>query len=90
VEGEKRMLLAAVLLAVAQQDAKNVKWLNVRPSRVERISEAIAEESRDYVASDAFAEMCKHVDADPEVMRELNPDKALEAYNRVCANEGLQ
>lgn len=84
------MLLASVLLAVAQQNAKNVRWLNVRPSRMERISDAIAEESRRYVASDGFSEMCAVIDIDAEVMRELEPDRALELYSRVVANEDLQ
>lgn len=80
---EKRLLLASVLLAVAQQDSKNVKWVNVRPSRMARISEAIAEESRLYVASESFAEMCDVIEVDATVMRELSSDKALEAYNRM-------
>jgi hypothetical protein len=87
---EKRLLLASVLLAVAQQEAKNVKWLNVRPERMKRISEAIAAESRLYVASDGFVEMCRVIDVDPEVMRELSPEFALDAYNRVVANQDLQ
>lgn len=86
---EKRLLLASVLLAVAQQDSKNVKWVNVRPSRMARISEAIAEESRLYVASDGFVEMCAVIDIEAEVMRELSPDKALELYNRVLDGKDL-
>jgi hypothetical protein len=89
MQPEKRMLLASVLLAVAQQDAKNVKWLNVRPSRMTRISEAIAEESRAHVASEGFEEVCQVIDLDAEVMRELSPDKALEAYNRVVEGKYL-
>lgn len=83
------MLLAAVLLAVAQQEARNVKWMNVRPNRMVRISEAIAEESRLYVAGEAFAEMCEVIDIDAEVMRGLDPNKALEAYNRVVEGKDL-
>lgn len=89
VQPEKRMLLASVLLAVAQQDVKNVRWLNVRPSRMARISEVIAEESRLYVASDGFAEMCAVIDIDAEVLRELDPDKALELYTRVLEGKDL-
>jgi hypothetical protein len=83
------MLLASVLLAVAQQDSKNVKWLNVRPSRMARISEAIAEESRMHVASEGFEETCSMIDIDAEVLRELSPDKALELYNRVVEGKDL-
>lgn len=87
---EKRLLLASVLLAVAQQNAKNVKWLNARPSRMARISEQIAAESRLYVASAGFEETCQMIDLDPEVLRELSSDKALELYERVRSDKDLQ
>lgn len=54
-----------------------------------RISEHIAAESRLYVASEGFEEMCAAIDIDPEVMRELNPEKALEFYSRVVEGKDL-
>lgn len=87
---EKRLLLASVLLAVAQQEAKNVKWINTRPSRMERISEAIAEESRLYVASESFADMCDVIGVDAERLRTTDPDKALAAYNTVVEGKYVE
>lgn len=87
---EKRLLLASVLLAVAQQDSKNVKWVNVRPSRMARISEAIAEESRLYVASESFAEMCDVIGVDADNLRTTDPDKALAAYNTVVEGKYIE
>lgn len=87
MQPEKRMLLASVLLAVAQQDSKNVKWLNVKPSRMARISEAIAAESRAHVASEGFDEVCEMVGVDAAELRKTDPDKALEAYDRVMARD---
>jgi hypothetical protein len=84
------MLLASVLLAVAQQDAKNVKWVNVRPSRMARISEAIAEESRLYVASESFADMCDVIGVDAESLRATDPAKALAAYNTVVEGKHIE
>lgn len=90
MQPEKRMLLASVLLAVAQQDSKNVKWLNVRPSRMARISEVIAEESRLYVASESFAEMCEVIGVDVESLRATDPDKALAAYTTVVEGNYIE
>ncbi len=80
---EKKLLLASLLNAVAQQEAKNVKYLNAKPSRMARISEQIAAESRLYVASEGFEEMCEMVGVDAAELRKKNPDDALEAYQRV-------
>lgn len=83
MEPEKKMLLAAVLLAVAQQDAKNVKYMGVRAGRMARISQMIAEEATLFVLSEAFEEMCEQIDIDWQVMREMNPATALDAYNKL-------
>jgi len=88
VQPERRLILAAALLAVAQQEAKNVKWLGVRPSAVQRISEAIADEARVFVASQGFVKMCEQIDIEADRLREMTPDAALEAYDRLTSGTG--
>jgi len=83
VEPEKKMLLAAVLLAVAHQDAKNVKYLGVRAYRMKRISELIADEARRFVSSSAFREMCEQIDVEADVLRAMSPAMALDSYNKL-------
>lgn len=80
MEPERRMIMAAVLLAVAQQDPKNVKWLGVRPSQVEVLSRAIAFEAFQFVASKDFDEMCKVIDVEADTLRKMDPKRALELY----------
>jgi len=77
------MIMAALLLSVAQQDTKNVKWLGVRPSQVERISEAIADEALLFVASDGFEEMCELVDVEADKLRDMEPKQALDVYEKL-------
>jgi hypothetical protein len=86
MEPEKRMILAAALLAVAQQDWQLVKWLGVRPSKVEQLSRAIASEALLFVASDAFEEMCDTIDIEVERLREMHPEVALNGYQKLTSD----
>lgn len=86
IEPEQRMIMAAILLSVAQQKASNVKWLGVSPSKVEHLSEVIAEEARLFVASDGFVEMCEAVGTSAQFMREKNPDQALKLYKIIMSD----
>jgi hypothetical protein len=87
MEPEQRLILSAVLLAVAQQDSGNVRWLGVRPSMVEGLSRAIAKEARGFVGSIDFDEMCDMANVSPDAMRQMDPKKALEAYQRLTSDK---
>jgi hypothetical protein len=87
MEPEKRMILAAAFLAVAQQDMTNVKWLGVRPSKVQVLSTIISAEARRFVQSPDFEEMCEVVDLDAETLRDMSPEMALKAYQKITSDD---
>jgi hypothetical protein len=88
MQPEKRLILAAALLAVAQQEAKNVKWLGIsNRAHVASVSRIIADEARGFVASEGFEEMCESIEIEPERLRGLTPDAALVAYERITSKD---
>lgn len=88
VQPERRMILAAALLAVAQQEAKNVRWLGIsNRAHVADVSRIIADEARGFVASAGFDEMCENIDVEPARLRSLTPDAALVAYERITSKD---
>lgn len=87
MEPEYRLILSAVLLAVAQQDHQNVRWLGVRPNRVEFLSRLIAEEACIFVASVAFDEMCEMIDHNADVFRSMKPADALLSYQKLTSDK---
>ena len=84
---EKRLILAAALLAVAQQDQELVKLAGVRPSRSIKLRAAISSEAALFVASSGFDEMAESMDVEPERLRRLTPKQAMEAYERITSDK---
>jgi hypothetical protein len=87
MEPEQRMIMAALLLSIAQQRAENVQWLGVSPSKVKVLSDEIAYEARLFVNSEAFDEMCEAVDLPAQAMWEMDPDEALKAYKKLTSDK---
>jgi len=87
MQPERRMLLAAILLSLAQRDVANVRWLGVSPSKVKHLSEVISEESKRFVSSAAFVEMCEVVEVDAKKMREMTPQQAMESYTKITSDD---
>lgn len=87
--GEDRIWLSALLLVVAEQDERFVKIKHRNGERDKRTRQRIAEEAREFVASDNFVTMCDVFGFNPEVLRSKTPQQAYEAYKRVV-NDDLE
>lgn len=83
---EKRLILSAALLAVAQQDQELVKLAGVRPSRSIKLRAAISSEAALFVASDGFDEMMDQIDIEADRLRRMSPKQALDAYTRLTSD----
>jgi hypothetical protein len=82
---EWRLNMAVLLQAVYEQDES----LTLVASSGDRTAEhtRIAEEARQYVASDDFTELCNLVGVDASFLRALSPNKARIAYSRLMDNK---
>jgi hypothetical protein len=85
--GNCRFLLAALFLSLAERDAANVKVKNREPRRTARLKNRIAEQAREFVASEGFDEWCEQLHLTPSVLRRLDPSRANIGYLRIVANQ---
>lgn len=85
--GDTRFLLAGLFLALAEQDAQHVKVKNREPRRTQRLKNRIAEQAREYVASQGFKELCEVLNLTPEKIRCLDPQRANVGYLRLIGNQ---
>ena len=81
------MLMAALLLAVAQQDSRNVKYLGVRPGRAAKLIPLIVSEARAFVASVGFEEWCEQLNLSLFEYRTMEPLKALIGFNNLTSDD---
>jgi uncharacterized metal-binding protein len=82
---EWKLNMAMLLQAIYEQDEN----LTLVAGGVDRVSEhkRLAEQARQYVASDEFTEMCNLVGVDASFLRALAPNKARIAYSRLMDNK---
>jgi hypothetical protein len=85
---EGKVWLAAVLLAVAEQDPQFVVTAGSKGT-CERQRQRIPEEARRFVQSEEFEKYCEFAGLTPEFARQLSPEKAHRAY-RVLAMTPLE
>lgn len=76
-------MMSVLLLAVAQQSPSNVRWLD---SKI--ITRAdIAKDAQQFVRSDVFVEMCRCINVDPDLLREMNPNQARKLFATLISNK---
>lgn len=81
------MWLAVLLLAVAQQDSRFVRWLGLPKKQASRKRVTIEAEARRYVASRQFEESCERINIEPDRLRKLGPEKAFDAFQKLTSDD---
>lgn len=76
-------MLSVLLLAVAQQNPSNVRWLDSKS----QTRYSIADEAMIFVDTLAFDMMCKSINVQPEMLRELDPDTALRLFTTLLSDK---
>lgn len=85
VNAEKRLWAVVVLQAIAEQDEQNV----VMPSH-HKYRSRLAQEARDWVASEAFDEACEIAGFDASSFRKLTPQQAEIAREKLARGDDLK
>lgn len=80
---EKKLMLSVLLLAVAQQNPANVRWLD---SKIITRADIAADAVR-FVGSDEFSEMCRCINIHTELLREMKPDQARKLFATLLSDK---
>lgn len=87
MQPEKRMWLAVLLLAVAQQHPRYVRWLGLPAQQAKIKRSLITTEARWYVESRKFAEACERINIEPDRLRKLGPKRAFDAFQKLTSDD---
>jgi len=82
VTPEKRLMLSVLLLGVAQQDPKNVRWLD---SKIITRKDIAIDAAR-FIRSDEFNEMCKAIRVNAELLRSMEPKQAMKLFELITSD----
>jgi len=82
VTPEKRLMLSVLLLGVAQQDPKNVRWLD---SKIITRKDIAIDAAR-FVKTDEFNEMCKAIRVNAELLRSMEPKQAMKLFELITSD----
>ena len=77
-------MLSVLLLGVAQQDPKQIKWLDSKDLRKAR--PLISTEAWAFVHSHAFDLMCRSINIKTETLRELQPSQAMKLFELITSD----
>ena len=80
---EKKLMLSVLLLAVAQQNPANVRWLDSKI--ITRLD--VAKDARRFIGSSEFEEMCRCINIDPELLRDMKPDQARKLFATLLSDK---
>lgn len=80
---ERKMMLAVVLLLLAEQDALNVEGVDL----VEALQ--IAHEATELVASEDFDVLCELIDAKPKLARAIDPSTAMYLFKQLMGETSV-
>lgn len=73
---EQRVLLSAVFLVLAEQDELLIRAYTAKDGPRYQI----ADDAREYVASEDFNIMCSHIGVDTAYVRSMTPREALDVF----------
>lgn len=80
---EKKLMLSVLLLAVAQQNPVNVRWLDSqKESKI-----ALSVDATMFVISDEFDVMCKVINVRPDLLRDIEPDTAMKLFKTLLSDK---
>ena len=84
---EQRIILAALLLAVAEQDIKFVRVKTREPARTFRVKSRLSEAAKEFVWSEEFEDMASEINMNADRLR-VYPEKAYRAYQKLISDSG--
>jgi hypothetical protein len=82
---EQRLILAALLLAVAEQDEMFIRIKSRVASRTNRVKLRLSESAREFVQSEEFDKMAAEVNIGADKLR-VSPEKAYNAFQKLISD----